>query len=159
MTLYSSVNSQSVTKTHVSVRNTTISKSHTIKFGIKNIEDKDNLKITNITLKNFDYHKLNKVEFKIKNIYSNDIVDTITLKKKTLKYFFKDISKNLYNTNNVISILPSENNKSLFYLDINNIQIYENKDIVMCYMVLHFKRKIDVMDLLNNICFTHISKN
>jgi hypothetical protein len=117
-------------------------KVHKVQFGITDASDKDNIKSNNIIIKDLDYRKIDKVEFKIGTIYSNDFVDTITIKNKYLKYFFKDLRKNLYNTNNGIAILPIKDKPDFYYLDINGIQVYENKNITLCEAHFHFKKKM-----------------
>jgi hypothetical protein len=117
-------------------------KVHKVQFGITDASDKDNIKSNNIIIKNLDYRKFNKVEFKIGTNYSNGFVDTITIKSKYLKYFFKDLRKKLHNLNNGIAILPIKNKPDFYYLDINGIQVYENKDITICEAHFHFKKKI-----------------
>ena len=144
-------------KVTVATRNTSVTvntsdilkvetKVHKVQFGITDASDKDNIKSNNIIIKNLDYRKIDKVEFKIGSIYSNDFVDTVTIKNKYLKFFFKDLRKNLYNTNNGIAILPIKDKPDFYYLDINGIQIYENKNITVCEAHFHFKRKISYSD-------------
>jgi hypothetical protein len=127
------------------------SKVHKVQFGITDSSDKDNIKSNNIIIKNLDYRKIDKVEFKIGSIYSNDFVDTVTIKNKYLKFFFKDLRKNLYNTNNGIAILPIKNKPDFYYLDINGIQIYENKNITLCEAHFHFKKKISYAEFFKHI--------
>jgi hypothetical protein len=126
-------------------------KVHKVQFGITDASDKDDIKSNNIIIKNLDYRKFNKVEFKIGTNYSNDFVDTVTIKNKYLKYFFKDVRKKLHNPNNVITILPIKNKPDFYYLDINDIQLYFNKNITVCEAHFHFKKKISYAEFFKFI--------
>ena len=153
----SSSKSKSTNKEHtvVTVSSSEIleikSKVHKVQFGITDASDKDNIKSNNIIIKDLDYRNIAKVEFKIGTKYSNDFVDTVTIKNKYLKYFFKDIRKKLHKPNNVITILPVEDKSELFYLDINGIQLYCNKKISICEAHFHFKKKISYADFFKYI--------
>lgn len=150
---HSYCSSASSASTQIVSGENTKSKTHIINFGIKDISDKDNIKCNNIVLNNFDYNKIDKVEFKIKTYYSNSYVDVITLKNKCLQDFFKDIKIFTKYPYNIIAILPVEDKPSYFYLDINGIQLYSNKNIMQCEMHIHLKKKMYTMDFFKHINF------